>query len=89
MKNLWNKIVYKFDKFIYVLFYYRWNERFADNRKLRDEFLTSFRLWDEQQEPSDIAMEYAVKYYRSSSAKTNENLAKLIEAAIFESKDEN
>ena len=84
--KIWNKLVYKFDKGVYTLFYWRWNNRFAKSKELRQEFFDSFKLWvgQIQEEPSDKAMKYAIMWMRTSKNKTNENLAKLFEQAMWE-----
>jgi len=86
---MWNKLVYKFDKGVYTLFYWRWNKRFAHSPELRQQFLDTFKVWEglEQKEPSKLAMKYAIQWSRTSKNKTNENLAKLFEQAIWDTRN--
>lgn len=85
---MWNKLRYKYAKLIYVLFYKEWNKRFANSRELRREFSTSFKLWEERtpEETSQLAMDYAISWNRTSQEKTVENLAKLFDTAMLEIK---
>ena len=86
---MWGKLVYKFDKVIYRLFYWRWNPRLANNSGLRQDFLDEFRIWEDIS-PIDIdsrAYELAIIWSRTSSAKTKENLTKLFSTAMWEARN--
>lgn len=83
----WSNFVYKvLDKPIYKLFYWRWNPMLAASREMRQAFMDEFRIWNGKviEDSSQLATDYAIRWSRTSSAKTNENLAKLFDEAMWE-----
>lgn len=83
------KLKWKYNKAVYVLFYNAWNPILANSPELCLEFLTTFKVYRFQDpvEVSEIAQIYAMRWNRTSQAKTVENLVILIEEAIYEARN--
>ena len=74
-----------FDRQIYKLFYWRWNPKLAKDPVLRQVFIDHNKLWTKEiGDISDMANDYAIKWERTSSKKTTENLAKVFQEIIEE-----
>jgi hypothetical protein len=88
--KIFDELKWLYAKRVYSMFFHTWNPILAKDRKLREEFLTTFRVWNTQEPKniSEVAKDFAIRYNRSNNAKTNDSLAALIEEAIFEAKNQ-